>query len=111
MTSPETMICSQELAGLEKDGLVHISKLHIGQKIYFPVNDPHDSAEIISVTFAKYGLITYDWAEYEHRPDEPDELWDSGQFYEAELNKNVFLTREDAQNELKLRLKDGTTDF
>lgn len=83
----------------EEQGLLKMFPCKVGDVVYFPKYDYHDSAVITQIEIDKEG-ITFYWAQYEVGVD-CTELWDDGCFTIDEIGKTVFLTREEAEKALK----------
>ena len=67
----------------------------IGDVVYFPIKDYHDSAIIEKISITEQG-ICFEWVQYEFGVD-LTECWDDGEFGIDEIGKTVFLTREEAE--------------
>ena len=70
----------------------------VGDMVYFPVEDYHDSAVIDGINITELG-ISFTWVQYEVGAD-ITECWDDGEFDADEIGKTVFLTREEAEAHL-----------
>lgn len=77
---------------------VTVLPLKIGDVVYFPVEDYHDSAIIDGIKITEQG-ISFTWVQYEVGVD-VTECWDDGEFDVCEIGKTVFLTREEAKARL-----------
>ena len=69
--------------------------LKVGDVVYFPVEDYHDSAVIDGINITAHGT-SFTWVQYEVGAD-ITECWDDGEFDIDEIEKTVFLTRAEAE--------------
>lgn len=74
---------------------VTVLPLKIGDVVYFPIEDYHDSAIIDGINITAQG-ISFTWVQYEVGVD-ITECWDDGEFGIEEIGESVFLTREEAE--------------
>lgn len=79
----------------------------LGDTVYFPVEDYHDSAIIDGISITEQGMF-FNWVQYEFGVD-ITECWDDGQFDVDEIGKTVFLTREEAEQALA-KMNGGNED-
>lgn len=87
-----------ELAKAEKAGRLVVPPCKVGDEVYFPVEGRWDSAIIEHIEiYADKVLFT--WVQYDIGP-EINELWDEGAFTLDDIGKNVFLTRQEAEEAL-----------
>lgn len=83
----------------EEQGLLLRLPCKVGDVVYFPKYDYHDSAIIEQIRIDQQS-IDFDWVQYEVGVD-ITECWDDGYFSIDEIGKTVFLTREEAEQALK----------
>lgn len=98
----EIIVCLDELQtyrDAEEQGLLKMFPCKVGDVVYFPKYDYHDSAIITQIEIDKEG-ITFYWVQYEYGVD-ITELWDDGCFSIDEIGKTVFLTKEEAEKALE----------
>lgn len=88
-----------EYEDAEEQGLLLRLPCKVGDAVYFPKYDYHDSAIITQIEIDKQGIIFY-WAQYEYGVD-VTELWDDGYFSIDEIGKTVFPIREQAEQAMK----------
>lgn len=84
---------------------VTVLPLKVGDVVYFPVEDYHDSAIIDGINITAQG-ISFTWVQYEVGVD-ITECWDDGEFDADEIGKTVFLTRAEAESHLPQPPKEG----
>lgn len=77
----------------------------VGDTVYFDNTWYHDSAEIDGIHIDENG-IAFSWVQYDVGVD-ITELWDEGEFDIEEIGKTVFLTKEEAEAELRKRSNDN----
>ena len=87
------------------DSGVMVIPLKVGDVVYFPVEDYHDSAVIDGINITEQG-ISFTWVQYEVGVD-ITECWDDGVFDADEIGKTVFLTRAEAEAHLPEPPKEG----
>lgn len=87
-----------ELEDAEEQGLLRRLKAKVGDLVYFPIYDYHNSAIITAIRIEENGVF-FDWAQYEAGADGP-EIWDEGSFSLEDIGETAFLTREDAESAL-----------
>ena len=88
---------------LEEKGLLLRLPCKVGDIVYFPIYDYHDSAIIETIRIEENGVF-FDWVQYEVGVD-CTEVWDNGSFADGNIGKTVFLTREEAEQALE-RMKE-----
>lgn len=87
-----------EYEDAEEQGLLIRLPCKVGDVVYFPIYDYHDSAIIETIRIEENGVF-YDWVQYEVGVD-CTEVWDNGSFADGNIGKTVFLTREEAEAKL-----------
>lgn len=71
----------------------------VGDKVYFPVDNGWDYAEIDKIDIFEKDIV-FEWVQYD-RGYELTELWDEGDFSIHDIGKTVFLTRAEAEKKLQ----------
>ena len=82
----------------EEQGLLIELPCKVGDTVYFPIYDYHDSAIIETIRNEENGVF-FDWVQYEVGVD-CTEVWDNGTFTLEMVGKSVFLTRSEAEEAL-----------
>lgn len=98
MTKAEMAREIREWRRAEEQGLLLRLPCKVGDVVYFPIYDYHDSAIIETIRIEENGVF-YDWIQYEVGVD-CTEVWDNGSFADGNIGKSVFLTREEAEQAL-----------
>lgn len=82
----------------EEQGLLIELPCKVGDVVYFPIYDYHDSAIIETIRVEENGIF-FDWYQLEVGVD-CTEVWDNGTFTLEMVGKSVFLTRSEAEEAL-----------
>ena len=91
----------------EEQGRLIVLPCKVGDVVYFPIFDYHDSAIITGITINESG-ICFEWAQYEYGVD-ITELWDDGYFDYDDIGKTVFLTKAEAEAALE-KMEEGQNE-
>ena len=92
------IVKAETLLDKQEQGLLLIAPCKVGDTVYFPIYDYHDSAIIKSIRIEEKGIFL-DWCQYEVGVD-CTEVWDEGSLSIKDFGKTVFLTRSDAEEAL-----------
>ena len=88
----------EELAKADKEGRLVVLPCKAGDTVY--ILGHRFAAQIDEIVMDVDNGVTFNWSEYDRGPEET-ELWDEGWFTLDDIDKTVFLTREEAERALE----------